>query len=692
MKHFSRVRNLRLSGKMVLFFIALVLCQSFISLTILTLIISTTNLQSLRTQMSYTLLSAEGYLNETFRDLRVKGELIAGQKKTIEYTDFELKTLLSRELILFKESLGIDSMAIFVSPDQLFASTQALRADDALYREQLERSFAGESRLFISVKDSQADLYVLSPIKRTDAVIGVLSLSLGMDQAFVSRIERIIGSSVVFRFQGTTIHGNAIPEREIESIFNAYARGAAENTVINTPGHIVGAIDLEKLGLLGGRIYCLLDTSQSARLIRRYNIISLVSTCLILSLALVSGIAFYQRTFSRRFQLILQGIRRISGGDFHPPFELDWKDEFGQLVGAFDDMCRKLLVREKELSQLSWYNSLILESVRSGIISIDLKGEITAFNSTAERILETGVKNPLGRSIDSIRLASNLTEFFMEPLARDSYPSGREITISRGDVMKILALSSSPLLSPDGARIGIIVIFEDITKVKSLEEKLALSSKLAALGEMAAGVAHQIRNPLVVMKVSAEMLRDAYTVEGDQERYQKLTNLMIDEADTLNLVVSNFLDFARPRAINSLPTPVESVIDFCLESLPLERFHGIAVSKIVQEDLSEHPMDKNLISQALSNLVLNALQASSSGSRVEVRAGLSDGRLRIEVQDWGEGMSDEVKRNMFNPFFTTRGSGTGLGLSIAHRIIDSHGGTIEVCSSPGKGSIFSILL
>ncbi len=330
-------------------------------------------------------------------------------------------------------------------------------------------------------------------------------------------------------------------------------------------------VDLASLGLDRGRIYCLLDATESARLIGRYNLISLVSTVLILALALGSGVVFYRRTFARRFQLVLQGIGRISEGDFRPPFQLDWKDELGQLASAFDEMCRRLLVRESELTQL--------------------------------------------------------------------------------------------------------------------REKLALSSKLAALGEMAAGVAHQIRNPLVVMKVSAEMLRDGYEVSGDRERYQKLTSLMIDEADALNLVVSNFLDFARPRSINRAPASISSILGFCLDSLPLERFAGITVRRQVPDGLPDFMLDRNLVTQALSNLILNALQASRRGGDVEVRAAAEDGRLRVQVRDWGEGMDEETRQRIFNPFFTTRESGTGLGLSIVHRIVESHGGTIDVTSAPAGDDV-----
>ena len=685
--------RLKLSGKMILFFIVLVLSQSFVTLTILTTIISRTNLDALKAQMSDSIRGVEGYLQETLNDLQVKGDLIAGQQKTIDYTHFGLKNLLVHELVLFKESLGIESLTVFIDPAIPFASTSELTAGDAAFQEQLGASFQGRRKLFIAPAEGSPVLFVLSPIKRTDRIIGALSLSLRLDRRFVTRIERIINAPVVLRFDGEFIHDGTLPEKKLDEAIAAFSRSSASDQgAVRAGQFIVSALDLTRVGLSGGTIFCLMGTAVSARQINRYNLISLCATLLILGAALVSGIAFYQRTVLHRLQRILQGITHISQGDFTPPFQLPWQDELGQLARAFDDMCRNLLVRDRELSQLSRYNTLVLDSVRSGIISVSLSGEITAFNSAAARILLSGVKSPLGMPLDDTLVPPGLLQIFRESLREDVYPAGREIALPGRDGLSILAVSSSPLLSSDGSRIGIIVIFEDITREKSLEEKLALSTKLAALGEMAAGVAHQVRNPLVVMKVSSEMLRDNFTVNENAQKYGKLTRLIVDEIDALNLVVSNFLDFARPRKVTRAPCDVRAAVEFALQSLPVERFPGVTVRTVIPEAVRSFAMDKNLVTQALSNLVLNALQASRPGGAVEVRCSTEDGSLRIEVQDWGEGMNEETMRCVFDPFFTTRDSGMGLGLSIVHRIIENHGGTIDVRSCPGSGSTFSVVL
>jgi len=270
--------------------------------------------------------------------------------------------------------------------------------------------------------------------------------------------------------------------------------------------------------------------------------------------------------------------------------------------------------------------------------------------------------------------------------------TGKEVIIGQHGLDKILALSTSPLLSKDGEKIGMIAIFEDITRVKQLEEKLSVSSRLAALGEMAAGVAHQIRNPLGVMKVSAEMLRDYYLVTEDERNYQRITHMMISEIDTLNIVIRNLLDFARPRDVQKSPCSINEIIRCSLGSLPLDKYPDLEIEALDLDHLSDFLMDKSLIEQVLSNLILNAIQASPPDGKIQISAAMKQGHMQIVIQDWGCGFDESTRKQIFNPFFTTKSDGTGLGLSISHRIIEQHSGTIDVFSKPGDGSTFRITL
>jgi len=349
-----------------------------------------------------------------------------------------------------------------------------------------------------------------------------------------------------------------------------------------------------------------------------------------------------------------------------------------------------LLNREKELLQLSNFNNLILDNVRSGIITINLEKKITSFNPAAQRILNVELNDFIKSNISFDDRFQNLNILLEEVLKGESHFTGREIRLYSNGSEQILSLSTSPLISREGEKIGTIAIFEDITKVKKLEEKLIISSRLAALGEMAAGVAHQIRNPLGIMKVSAEMLRDNYSVKNKQESFTKITHMLINEIDTLNLVIRNLLDFSRPRKIKKNLYSIRRVIEQSLHNLPLDKYPRLNIITEIKENVKDYPMDHSMMEQVISNLVLNSIQASPEESKIEIKAYMENEKMFIRIQDWGIGIEEKNKNQIFNPFFTTKASGTGLGLSIVHRIIEQHDGTIEVSSKPGKGTIFTI--
>ncbi len=226
------------------------------------------------------------------------------------------------------------------------------------------------------------------------------------------------------------------------------------------------------------------------------------------------------------------------------------------------------------------------------------------------------------------------------------------------------------------------------TNLKEME-KILISSRLAAVRELAAGVAHQIRNPLGVIKASAEVLKDDYYVKSDEKGFKNIINMMISEINTMNVIVSNFLDFAHQYKLDVKMYSVEKLITNTVHSLPTYKFPEIDIIIDIPEKLPLYPLDKSLSEQVLSNLILNALEASVKQSEIIISVKMSD-KLRISVTDHGVGIDKDVKNRIFNPFFTTKKNGTGLGLSIVHRIIDELNGSIEMESTSGKGSVFTI--
>ena len=223
-------------------------------------------------------------------------------------------------------------------------------------------------------------------------------------------------------------------------------------------------------------------------------------------------------------------------------------------------------------------------------------------------------------------------------------------------------------------------------------EKLVISSRLAAVRQMAAGVAHQIRNPLGIMKVTAEMLKDDFEVADNREDYKRLTQLLINEIDSLNLTINNFLDFARPIKIKRKICSIGKIIQQSLLNIPMNKFKNIKLETEIEDKLDTVYLDNKLIEQVATNLLLNALEASPPGSTVKLRAYKSLQCIIIEAEDRGEGFNERKIKQIFSPFFTTKANGTGLGLSIAKRIVEQHGGSITAVSSPGNGSIFTVKL
>ncbi|NOY08694.1 MAG: PAS domain S-box protein [Spirochaetes bacterium] len=683
--------KLKISSKVVLSFIILVILQGAISLFTLTTIISHSQNDAFTSQINRANSSINGYMNETLNKLINNTTLLAGQKKVIDYTDFGLKNLCKRELTIYRSTLQTNSLAIYVKPDILFTSVGSVPIITENFKSRLKLAFAGRKPFFIITNGNNIEIIILSPIKRENKVIGVLSLGLNLDPAFVKELENIIDAKVIFRFNNKIIQSGTISSKTVSNILKIDSKTPITSEIVHIDGYVIGSFYLSSLGYSGGRFFCLLDTKQSRRLIQRYNLISVISTLIILSFALFIAIIFYRVSFYRPFQNLLKGVHQISAGDFHYHFQVPADDEFGELASAFNRMRGNLINHEKELLQLSNYNNLILENVRSGIITIDLENRIISYNPAAERILHIDLDKYRGNGPDKKRLPVNLSDMLKKTSREEPHITGREIRTGPNGNEQILSMSTSPLISKEGEKLGVIVIFEDITKIKKLEEKLILSSRLAALGEMAAGVAHQIRNPLGIMKVSAEMLRDNYSVIKKQESFTKITHMLINEIDTLNLVIRNLLDFSRPREIQTTLYPIQKVIRQSLNSLPLDKYPKFQITIDIEKDIADYPMDSSMMEQVISNLILNGIQASDEEGKIEIRVFMQNEHMHIEIRDRGHGIDDKNKEHIFNPFFTTKATGTGLGLSIVHRIIEQHNGTIDVVSEPGKGSAFIIV-
>jgi len=240
-------------------------------------------------------------------------------------------------------------------------------------------------------------------------------------------------------------------------------------------------------------------------------------------------------------------------------------------------------------------------------------------------------------------------------------------------------------------RRGERILIERAGEQKRLEEQLQQSEKLASIGQMVATLAHEIRNPLGIIRSSAEVL--VKKANPDPSRVQKLCGIIVEEASRLSEILTDFLDFAKPRSPLSQTIDVRDVIERVKNNLD-QQIQGRKINWIAESMNGKVPVqaDPDLLYQAFLNVTINALDAMEEGGTLTVTVMPDGAEVRVDFSDTGHGIREEDLPKIFTPFFTTHEMGTGLGLSVVHNIIAAHGGHIEVDSQPGRGAVFTIIL
>ncbi len=350
-------------------------------------------------------------------------------------------------------------------------------------------------------------------------------------------------------------------------------------------------------------------------------------------------------------------------------------------------MQQELQEKVSSLEQLQRLNENIVGSIRSGLITMDLEGRIALFNNTAEELTGRKKEETLGKPVQAM-IGSELWERILRnDFFRDARPLRYEgwVTPDAG-ARRFLGFSVSPLLDRAHQLLGYIISFQDLTEIKRLEEEVRRKDRMAAIGRMAAGMAHEIRNPLTSMRGSVEILRSRVNLPRTDER---LLDILIRESDRLNNFVEDFLQLARPGKYAKAPVELVSLLRdsvSLLENNPeVREKHEVRLRLKATQIQTVGNADQ--LRQVFWNLSHNAIRAMPDGGTLTISARqLPDGGARIIFEDAGVGMSPEEQEQLFQPFQAGFKGGTGLGLSIVFQIMEDHNGRISFESEKGRGT------
>lgn len=365
-----------------------------------------------------------------------------------------------------------------------------------------------------------------------------------------------------------------------------------------------------------------------------------------------------------------------------------------------------------ELLNAAEFNNSVLRSLSSGLMVVDIQGRIIRVNDAALAILKLEENALLNRPLAAVQELTEFHRVVQATLATGKPEDRYEIRLRVGNETVPVGLSASALSDHTGRTIGVVMNFRNLTQIRKLEEQVRRSHHLAALGQMAAGVAHEIRNPLNSIRGFTQLIQEAVAKpEAGMSKYAEYTQIVLEEVDRMNRIVQDLLDFSRQRELTLVPVRIEQLLgDLTREMAP--DFKGAQVTLKLDQPAEPLPGvlgNADKLRQVFRNIILNAMQASKPGTQVEVQLALVEGALlkqqgeaapeevrrrevAVSVVDHGQGMDQEVLAKVFDPFFTTKDVGTGLGLSISLKIVEQHGGRIEARSDQGKGASFTVHL
>jgi PAS domain S-box-containing protein len=494
---------------------------------------------------------------------------------------------------------------------------------------------------------------------------------------------------------GTYTYGNL--ERDRAAILLAQEKQKPVTLEMKVHGERVlkSYIPIESPGLKAYVIGVVLDYSVISSVVHEQLINNLTTSLLLLTLFLLCSYIL-SGFVTRPIQAILAKVNDVAKGKFEPPLKVTSRDELGQLALRINAMTAHLMQRTNRLKQTLEENRAVkehLESVINGtsdaIHTIDMDGRITSTNRAFEELYGWSAKEVLGNKPYLVPA----TALMQEEERLDALKSGaalppiETVRLKRDGTIVEVSVSTSVIRDEDGYPHSFIHVSRDMTERNRMEELLRRSEKLTTVGQLAAGVAHEIRNPLTTLKGFLQL----------QQEKQILVplhiELMLSELERINLIVSEFLILAKPQAVHFQEKDVRDILGDVVSLLDSQaHLFGIQFSTTFSEYPSTVHCEVNQLKQVFINIVKNAIEAMPDGGVISMELRNTLDSVFILISDQGEGIPKDMLPKLGEPFFTNKESGTGLGLMISQRIIQAHKGHLEIQSEVGQGTTVMIKL
>ena len=346
---------------------------------------------------------------------------------------------------------------------------------------------------------------------------------------------------------------------------------------------------------------------------------------------------------------------------------------------------QKMRLTGATIANMKLYTDSVIESIPVSLLTLDARDCIVSCNRNTEELFGYPLGDLMGLNIQETlptcySAIVDACRTSLEHPADYSHSDGRMIP---------LRISCSPLVNHEQVKIGKVLILRDMSSMRNMEVQLERSRRMAALGKMAAGIAHEIRNPLGTLRGFAQFFGSQHVANEDNQKY---SDLMVSEIDRLNHTVSGLLQFSRPREPQLQRIALDDLFKKTITLMEADLANHAARFCCQANTGIEAEIDPDLILQVLMNLLKNSINATQVGAKISLGCSEDEHHIRISVADTGCGMSEEEREKMFDPFFTTTRTGTGLGLAVSHQIVEQHHGTFEVVTKKGHGTTITMVL